>query len=112
GLAAGSHTCTVTAVDPAGNASTPASYTWTIDLTPLLVTITASPANPSNQTTASFSFSASTAGSTFSCTLDAAAATACTSPQSYTGLAAGSHPSSVTATDPAGNASAPASVAW
>ena len=112
GLAAGSHTFTVTAVDPAGNASTPASYTWTIDLTALLVTITASPANPSNQTTASFSFSASTAGSTFSCTLDAAAATACTSPQSYTGLAAGNHAFSVTATDPTGKVSSPASFTW
>ena len=112
GLAAGSHTFAVTAVDPAGNASAPASYTWTIDLTALLVTITASPPNPSNQATASFSFGASTAGSTFSCSLDAAAAAACTSPQSYTGLAAGSHAFSVTATDPTGKVSSPASFTW
>src|SRR6267142_268533 len=112
GLAAGSHTFAVTAVDPAGNDSTPASYTWTIDLTALLVTITASPPSPSNQTTASFSFGASTAGSTFSCSLDAAAAAACTSPQSYTGLAAGSHAFSVTATDPTGKVSSPASFTW
>src|SRR6267142_1224540 len=112
GLAAGSHTFAVTAVDPAGNASTPASYTWTIDLTALLVTITASPPNPSNQATASFSFGASTAGSSFSCSLDAAAAAACTSPQSYTGLAAGSHAFSVTATDPTGKVSSPASFTW
>ena len=112
GLAAGSHTFTVTAVDPAGNASAPVSYGWTIDLTALLVTITASPANPSNQTSASFSFSASTAGSTFSCSLDAAAAAACTSPQSYSGLTAGSHSFSVTATDPTGKVSSPASFTW
>src|SRR6267142_366816 len=112
GLAAGSHTFAVTAVDPAGNASTPASYTWTIDLTALLVTITASPPNPSNQATASFSFGASTAGSTFSCSLDAAAAAACTSPQNYSGLVAGGHTFTVTATDPAGNLAAPASFTW
>src|SRR6267142_135611 len=112
GLAAGSHTFAVTAVDPAGNASTPASYTWTIDLTALLVTITASPPNPSNQATASFSFGASTAGSTFSCRLDSGAAAPCTSPRNYSGLVAGGHTFTVTATDPAGNLAAPASFTW
>src|SRR5207302_9226008 len=86
GLAAGSHSFTVTATDPAGNASSPAPSTWTIDLTAPVATLTASPANPTNQTTASFSFSSSQAGSTFSCKLDSGAAAACTSLQSYTGL--------------------------
>jgi uncharacterized repeat protein (TIGR01451 family)/uncharacterized protein (TIGR03382 family) len=112
-LAAGGHTFTVTATDSAGNVSAPASYTWTIDLTPPVATITSSPANPTNQTTASFSFTSSKAGSTFSCGLDGAAATACASPQAYAGpLAAGSHTFTVTATDSAGNASAPASYTW
>src|SRR6266851_1267825 len=112
GLAAGSHTFTVTATDPAGNASTPVSATWTIDLTPPVASITASPANPTNQTTASFSFSSSKPGSTFSCKLDSGAAAACTSPTSYSGLSAASHTFTVTATDTAGNVSAPVSFTW
>src|SRR2546426_1067645 len=60
----------------------------------------------------SLSFSSSKAGSTFSGQLDSGAAAACTSPQSYSGLAAGSHTFTVTATDPAGNVSAPASYTW
>src|SRR5205807_1163690 len=105
-------TFTVTATDSAGNASSPASSTWTIDLTAPVATLTASPANPTNQTTASFSFSSSQAGSTFSCKLDSGAAAACTSPQSYPGLASASHTFSLTATDPAGNVSTPAAFTW
>jgi uncharacterized repeat protein (TIGR01451 family) len=78
-----------------------------------VVTITSKPANPTNQTTANFSFTSSKPGSTFSCTLDSGAAAACTSPKSYTGLAAGSHTLTITATDPVGNVSAPpASYTW
>jgi hypothetical protein len=79
---------------------------------PPIVTITASPANPTSQTTASFSFNSSTAVSTFGCKLDSGASAACTSPQSYAGLAAGSHAFTVTATDPAGNVSTPAPFNW
>ena len=79
---------------------------------PPVATITSSPTNPTTQTTASFSFTSSAAGSTFSGQLDSGAAAACTSPQSYSGLAAGSHTFAVTATDPAGNVSAPASYTW
>ena len=77
-----------------------------------LATITATPANPTTQTTASFSFTSSRAGSTFSCKLDSGATAACTSPQSYSGLAAGSHTLTVTTTDQAGNVSTPASFTW
>src|SRR5439155_19572362 len=91
GFAAGSHTFTVTATDPAGNASSPASSTWTIDLTAPVASLTASPANPTKQTSATFSFTARQAGSTFSCKLDSGAAAACTSPRSFSGLASGSH---------------------
>ncbi len=46
GLAAGSHTFEVEAVDNAGNVSTPASDTWTIDLTaPTITAITSSTPN-------------------------------------------------------------------
>ena len=114
GLAAGSHTFEVRATDPAGNTDpTPASHTWTIDVAAAETTITSGPANPTNSTSASFSFTSSEPGSTFQCSLDGAAFGACTSAQSYSGLAAGSHTFQVRATDPAGNTdSSPASSTW
>src|SRR6266850_4658355 len=77
-----------------------------------VVSITSSPPSLTNQTMASFSFSSNKAGSTFSCKLDSGAVAACTSPQSYSALAAGSHTFTLTATDMVGNASAPASFTW
>ena len=114
GLTAGSHTFQVRATDPAGNTDpTPASHTWTVDLTAPDTTITAGPTNPSNVTAPSFSFTSTEAGSTFQCSLDGAAFSACTSPKSYTGLTAGSHTFQVRATDPAGNTDpTPASQTW
>ena len=104
GLAEGSHTFQVRARDPDGNLSAAQSYTWTVDTTAPNETITAKPPNPSNSTSPSFSFSASESV-TFECSLDGAAFAACTSPQSYTGLADGSHTFQLRATDEAGNVS-------
>jgi hypothetical protein len=59
GLADGSHTFQVRARDEDGNVDpTPASYTWVVqtDTVPPDTTITAQPADPTNQTSASFSF--------------------------------------------------------
>ena len=114
GLAAGAHTFQVRAIDPAGNTDpSPASYAWTVDTTAPNTTITAQPLNPTNQTSASFSFTSTEAGSSFQCSLDGAAFSACTSPRNYTGLAAGAHTFQVRATDPAGNVDAsPAIYTW
>src|SRR5207253_2908854 len=95
--------------DPAKSGSAPVTVTGSVAP---IVTITASPPSLTNQRGASFSFTSSKAGSTFSCALDAGTAAACTSPKSYSGLATGSHAFMVTATDLAGNVSAPASFAW
>ena len=118
-LSAGSRNFQVRAKDAAGNTDpTPASYTWTIDTTAPDTSIIAQPANPTNQTTASFSFTGSDnvtpAGSlTFQCKLDGGSFTACTSPQGYSSLAEGSHTFQVEATDQAGNTDAsPASSTW
>src|SRR5207245_944262 len=74
GLADGSHSFQVRATDPAGNTDpTPASYTWTVNATPPDTTITAAPPARSNSSSASFSFTATKAGSTFACQLDASA---------------------------------------
>jgi hypothetical protein len=116
-LAEGSHMFQVRATDPAGNQdTTPASYAWTIttaDITPPETTITGSPAALTNATTASFTFIADEAGSTFQCRLDAAAFAGCTSPRNYTGLAAGTHTFEVRATDAANNTDpSPANYTW
>jgi hypothetical protein len=113
GLGGGSHTFDVRATDPAGNLdTTPATYTWSIDVTPPTASVDSGPADPTNATFATFSFSANEPGSTFECRIDGGAYGACTSPKTYTGLSAGSHTFDVRATDPVGNTGAPASDTW
>src|SRR5207253_2854114 len=111
GVADGSHTFQVKATDTAGNTGTAASYTWTVDTLAPTASITASPTNPSNSSAPSFSFT-SEAGASFQCALDGAAFAACSSPKSYTGVAAGSHTFQVKATDTAGNTGTAASFTW
>ena len=75
-------------------------------------TITAGPPAGTTSTSASFSFTASEAGS-FECALDAAAFAGCTSPKSYATLTVGSHTFRVRARDNAGNVDAtPAEATW
>ncbi len=112
GLAAGSHTFAVRAKSAGQVDPTPAVYTWAIDLTAPVTTIDTYPANPSNSSSATFTFS-SEPGVTFQCKLDFGEFTPCTSPQSYTGLSDGFHGFAVLATDAAGNTEAtPPGYAW
>ncbi|MBA3462238.1 MAG: hypothetical protein H0T46_19915 [Deltaproteobacteria bacterium] len=99
-LADGSHTFTVQATDAVGNVGM-ASYTWVIDATVPVVTLTNLPANPTMATTANFMFTISEG--TAMCRLDAGAFAACTSPRALSGLADGSHTFTVQATDAVGN---------
>jgi hypothetical protein len=110
GLSEGDHTFRVYAIDPAGNAdATPDAITFTVQTTPPAdtvapqTTIDSGPSGPMTSTSASFTFSASETGSTFRCKLDSGAWTACTSPQSYSGLSSGDHSFQVAATDTFGN---------
>ena len=74
--------------------------------------ITSQPADPTNATGASFSFS-SEAGASFEVRLDGGAWSPSASPASYSGLAEGSHTFEVRATDLAGNVDAtPAAFTW
>jgi hypothetical protein len=71
------------------------------------VTIESGPANPSNQTSAGFEFSATDPGGSgiqkVECRLDSAPLSLCTSPATYNGLGDGAHVFEVQATDNAGN---------
>jgi type VII secretion-associated serine protease mycosin len=83
------------------------------DTTPPETTIDSGPSGTTTQTSATFAFSASEAGGTFECSLDAAAWAACSTPKSYTGLPAASHTFRVRAKDAAGNVDpTPAEQTW
>ncbi len=113
GLAEGSHSFQVKARDALGNESAYASYSWTVDTgPPPSPTIDSSPPDPTSSTDASFSFSDSEAGVTFSCQLDGGGFSACSSPQSYNGLADGGHSFQVRARDAVGNESASTNYDW
>ena len=106
GLAAGAHSFSVRGTDRAGNAGQPATVGWTYvppDTTPPTVAITGGPSGSTTETSASFTFSADEAGSSFQCSLDGSAFDGCQSPASYSSLSPGQHSFSVKATDQAGN---------
>jgi hypothetical protein len=75
------------------------------------VSLGSGPADPTSETSARFSFSASEQSS-FRCALDGAAFASCKSPKTYAGLALGQHTFSVYAIDKAGNQSATKSYSW
>jgi len=112
-LTNGLHTFQVAATYQGTTDPTPAVRTWTVDTLAPDTTITAGPSGTVNSSSASFSFTSTETGSTFTCSLDGAVFSACGSPQSYSGLANGSHTLQVRATDAAGNIDAtPASRIW
>ncbi|HZI06031.1 MAG TPA: Ig-like domain-containing protein, partial [Archangium sp.] len=104
----------VRAVDAAGNVDpSPVSYTWTVDAALPDTTIVSGPPSLTNATSATFDFSSPEAGVTYECSLDGAAFTSCSDPETFTGLADGSHTLQVRARDAAGNVDpSPASYSW
>ena len=108
GLQPGQHVFEVEATDAAGNVGS-RSHTWTIaappppppDTTPPAITLNG-PASGTQQTSATFTFSANEPA-TFRCRLDAAGFDACTSGIAYSGLQPGQHVFVVEAVDAAGN---------
>jgi hypothetical protein len=112
----GGYTVHVRATDGLGNqtaAASPASSAFSIDTTPPPApAITSHPANPTNQTNASFSFTDGETGVSYRCKLDLGAYSICASPKAYTGLSNGTHSFSVEAADTAGNISAATGYSW
>ncbi len=115
GLAEGEHTFLARARDEAGNVDrTPARREWTVvDNTSPDTTITSHPRVNSNDSSPTFKFRSSEAGSHFECRLDGSSWSRCSSPKTYQGLAPGKHVFRVRARDAAGNVDgSPASWTW
>lgn len=97
--------------NPRNNATTPTELQC-----PSLpnTTISAQPANPTNGTSASFSFTASpVTGASFECKLDAEPGfTPCTSPKAYSGLSETTHSFEVRTVNSAGADPTPATYSW
>jgi FtsP/CotA-like multicopper oxidase with cupredoxin domain len=114
GLSEGVHNFTVYAVNAQAVVSAPASYTWTVDLTPPDTAIVSTPPLLTGISSATFTFNATPAtGNTFECQRDGGGFTPCVSPKLFTGLTAGAHTFDVRAKDAALNIDAtPASYTW
>jgi large repetitive protein len=109
----GAHTFRVQATDASGNIGTETTFTWTVDTVAPSTTITGpKPSNPTNSTSATFTFAASELGSTLQCKLDDDSFAPCSSPKSYADLTDGSHTFRVRATDGAGNTGPETTHTW
>ena len=87
GLGDGSHAFQVRAIDQAGNVDpTPASYTWSINAAPPDTILDTWPPDPSNSTSASFTFHCTAPSCTYECKLDTEFWAACPSPKTYAGV--------------------------
>lgn len=113
-LAEGRHDFKVRSTDAAGNADpTPASRSWTVDLTPPRTLLTVGEGDQIASATARFEFSADESVSGFYCSLDEAPPSRCASPREYRDLRAGGHDFEVYARDRAGNVDrTPETASW
>ena len=113
-LGDGSHTVRAASTDTAGNTSVNSNTnTFTVDKTAPDTTIMIAPTDPTNSSSASFSFTGSDLSDTFECQLDGGGFSACTSPKTYSGFSDGSYTFEVRAIDTVGNVdSSPDSHNW
>jgi hypothetical protein len=132
-LSAGTHTFTLTGTESglmvdriealADNTCVPTgtgdncTVSQPVDTTPPTVSLTSTPAAVTSSTSATIDFTGTdnvtaTSSLTYECSLDGAAYSSCTSPDSLTGLANGSHSFAVKSEDQAGNLSTAATTSW
>ncbi|MDQ2699760.1 MAG: hypothetical protein M3Y23_00350, partial [Actinomycetota bacterium] len=102
GLADGSHTLRVRAVDAVGNTGL-ARRDWSVDRTPPTTGFGATPAAETSSFDARFTFRANEPASTFECRLDGGEWKPCSSAHQLRGLARGGHNFAVRASDSLGN---------
>ncbi|WP_413580906.1 Ig-like domain-containing protein [Bdellovibrio sp. HCB288] len=116
GLADGGHTFKVRATDTAGNLGTATTYAWTVDTSTPMASIITYPDSVTNQTTATFTFSATapSGGSItgYECQINSGSWTACSSPKSYSSLVQGSYTFGVRSIDNNSNPSAATNYDW
>ncbi len=113
GLADGSHTFSVRAVNAAGDPGPQADRTWTVDtLAPATPSLGGAPTGTVAVDNASITLNGE-GGATFKCSVDGGSYVTCTSPLVLTGLADGNHVVAVKQYDAANNVSAaPATASW
>ena len=113
-LADGPHTLQMRQIDTAGNTGPATSVSWTVDTAPPspAPTITGTPISPASTSSATLTFAATEAGSTFECSTDGATWTTCTSPLSLSGLSEGGHVVKIREIDAAGNVGAISTASW
>ncbi|MHA2609775.1 MAG: Ig-like domain-containing protein [bacterium JZ-2024 1] len=108
----------VTAVDTSGNESGPSNMTFPTTpfpdtIPPETILLLPLPDLYTQSTSATFSFDSNEAGSTFTCSLDGAGFSPCTSPVNFSNLSEGQHTFRVRATDLSGNTDpTPATHTW
>lgn len=113
-LTAQTHTLKIRAKDKAKNLSAEYTYTWVIDTTAPVVTISSGPKQNDNSVNATFAFGSNDNTSTLECQIDTQAFSSCDprNSQTYTNLAEGEHTFSLRAKDLAGNYSVPLIYRW
>lgn len=112
----GTYAVTWTATDSSGLPGTATRTVNVVDTTAPDTAIVSGPSDPTTSTTATFTFSGTDAGTgvaIFKSSLDGSSFATATSPQSFSGLATGSHTFAVRAVDGAGNTDpSPATFTW
>ncbi len=109
-LAEGPHTLSISGVDTVGNTNA-TTFSFTVDITPPVATITSGPPNPTNSRTATFTYSSTEPG-LFRCSLDGADYTTCITPWTINNVPEGQHGMAVKAVDQAGNQGKAVTYRW
>ncbi|MBJ7353725.1 MAG: hypothetical protein JHC98_02785 [Thermoleophilaceae bacterium] len=112
GLDQGAHTFHVRQTDAGGNVSSESTRSWSVDTVGPPAPSVSGPTGTVGSTSATINFNDSESPVTYMCSLDGAPASACTDPESLSGLSDGPHSYEVYAVDALGNAGASTTINW